>query len=100
MAGRSKFSREFREQAVELVRSSGKTILEVARDLGISDTALGNWVRADRAEQGEADAAGQVPLDADERSELARLRRENATLRQEREILKKAAAFFAQESTR
>jgi transposase len=100
MAGRSKFSREFREQAVELVRSSGKTILEVARDLGISDTALGNWVRADRAGRGEADAVGQGSLTGDERSELARLRREDATLRQEREILKKAAAFFAQESTR
>jgi transposase len=100
MAGRSKFSREFREQAVELVRSSGKTVLEVAGDLGISDTALGNWVRADRARRGEADAAGQRPLSGDERAELARLRRENATLRTEREILKKAAAFFAQESTR
>src|SRR4051794_34942190 len=100
MARPSRFPPEFRQQAVELVRSSGTTILEVARDLGINDTTLGNWVRADRAERGEAGAGGQVPLDADERSELARLRRENATLRQEREILKKAAAFFAQESTR
>lgn len=96
----SKYPVEFREQAVELVRSSGKTIAEVARDLGINDTTLGNWVKVERAERGEPDAHGQLALTRDERAELARLRRENATLRQEREILKKAAAFFVKESTR
>ena len=81
MGRASKFSPKFREQAVELVKASDKTIAEVARDLGINDTTLGNWVRADQAE-------------------LTRLRRENATLKMEREILKKAAAFFATESTK
>ena len=80
----SRYSPECREQAVELVRGAGKTIAEVARDLSINDTTLGNWVEADNAE----------------RAELTRLRRENAKLKVEREILKKAAAFFVTESTR
>ena len=96
----SKYPVEFREQAVELVKVSGKTVAEVARDLKINDTTLGNWVKADRAEQGVPDASGLLPLTAAERAELARLRRENATLKSEREILKKAAAFFAKESTK
>src|SRR4051812_46803549 len=96
----SKYTAEFRRQAVELVDSSDKTIAAVARDLGINDTTLGAWVKADRAERGEPDASGNVPLTADERAELSRLRRENAVLKQEREILKKAAAFFVKESTR
>jgi transposase len=96
----SKFSPEFREQAVELVRASGKTIAQVARDLQISDTTLGNWVHADRAERGEPDSSGALPLTAEERAELARLRRVSAKLKVEREILKKAAAFFVTESTR
>jgi transposase len=96
----SKYTEEFRQQAVELVEASEKTVAEVARDLGINDTTLGSWVKAARAERGEPDASGRVPLTADERAELTRLRRENATLRQEREILKKAAAFFVKESTR
>ncbi|MDX6229430.1 MAG: transposase [Frankiales bacterium] len=95
----SKYPAEFREQAVELVRS-GRTIAEVARDLGVSDTALGYWMKADRAERGVPEANGQLALTSDERAEMARLRRENATLREEREILKKAAAFFVKESTR
>ena len=85
----SKYSPEFREQAVELVRATGKTIAEVARDLQINDTTLGNWVKADRAERGEPDSSGLLPLTAEERAELTRLRRENAKLKTEREILKK-----------
>src|SRR5215213_7378258 len=96
----SKYPEEFRQQAVELVATSGKTVAEVARDLGMNDTTLGNWVKAARAERGEPDASGTVPLNAEERAELARLRREVTVLRQEREILKKAAAFFVKESTR
>jgi transposase len=96
----SKYSREFREQAVELVKASDKTVAEVARDLQINDTTLGNWVKADRAERGVPDESGLLPLTASERAELTRLRRENNTLKTEREILKKAAAFFAKESTR
>ena len=100
MARPSKYPAEFREQAVELVRASDKTIAEIARELQINDTTLGNWVRADQAERGIPDASGLVPLTASERAELTKLRRENAKLRVEREILKKAAAFFVTESTR
>ena len=100
MARPSKFSPEFREQAVELVRATGKTVAEIARDLQINDTTLGNWCRADRTERGEPDTSGLLPLTAAERAELTRLRRENARLKTEREILKKAAACFVTESTR
>ena len=96
----SKYSLEFREQAVELVRATGKTVAEVARDLSINDTTLGNWVKADNAERGVPDSSGLLPLTAAERAELTKLRRENAKLKVEREILKKAAAFFVTESTR
>ncbi len=93
MARPSKYPPEFREQAVELVRASDKTVAAVARDLGVNDTTLGNWVKADQAERGVPDATGLLPLTAAERAELTKLRRENAKLRVEREILKKAAAF-------
>ena len=100
MARPSKYSPEFREQAVELVKASDKTVAEIARDLGINDTTLGNWVKADRAEHGVPDATGLLPLTAAERAEPTRLRREVSKLKMDREILKKAAAFFATESTR
>jgi transposase len=87
----------FRAEAIELARTSGKTIPELAKDLGVSGQTLGNWVH-----QADVDAGGGRPgeLTTAEREELGRLRRENQTLRQEREILKKAAAFFAKETTR
>jgi len=94
----SKYPAEFREQAVELVKASRtKTVAQVARDLGINDTTPGNWVKAERTERGVPDETGLLPLTAAERAELTRLRRENSTLKTEREILKKAAAFFAKE---
>lgn len=93
----SKYSLEFRQQAVELVRSSKRPIAEVARDLRISDGTLGNWISADRTARGEGPPE---ELSEPERTELARLRRQNATLRMEREILKMAAAFFVTESQR
>jgi transposase len=80
---------------VELVKASGKTVAEVARDLSFNDTTLGNWIKADRAERGVPDQSGLLPLTASERAELSRLRRENATLKSEREILTRAAAFNA-----
>jgi transposase len=100
MGRQSKYSPEFREQAVELVRATGKTIAQVARELGINDTTLGNWIKADDAERGVPDKSGLLPLTAAERAELTQLRRDNAKLKVEREILKKAAAFFVTESTR
>jgi transposase len=84
----SKYSPEFREQAVELVRATGKSVAQVARDLSINDATLGNWVKADNAERGVPDSSGLLPLTAAERAELTKLRRENLKLRVEREILK------------
>ena len=93
----SKFPEEFRESAVAMVRETGKPIAQVARDLGVSETALGSWVHAGRLRRGEQP---DELVNETERTELVRLRRENAQLRMEKEILKKAAAFFVTESTR
>lgn len=92
---RREFSEEFKARTVELILSSGKSIGEVCRELDLTETAVRRWVKQARVD------AGQAPgLTSDERAELARLRRENKVLREEREILKKAAAFFATETTR
>lgn len=96
----SKYSAEFREQAVELVRASDRPMTQIARELSVNHTTLSNWVKADNAERGVPDRTGLLPLTAAERAELTALRRENAKLKVEREILKKAAAFFVTESTR
>ena len=77
---RRKFGQDFREGAVRLVRETGKPIAQVARDLGINEGTLGNWVNAGKRRRGEGDGA----LSEDERAELARLRRENAELAMER----------------
>jgi transposase len=85
---------EFRREAIELVRTSGKSRRAIAVDLGISTETLRQWVK-----QAELDAGlRQDGLSTDERAELRRLQRENRILREEREILKKAAAFFARET--
>ena len=93
---RRKFTPEFKADTVRLVRESTKSVAEIARDLDLTESALRGWVaQADvDAGQGAEDA-----LTTTERQELARLRRENKQLQMEREILKKAAAFFAKEST-
>ena len=92
---RRAFTTEFKAEAVRLVRDSGKPVPTVARELDLTETALRSWVR-----QAEVDAGRGAPgaLTSEEREELGRLRRETRTLRMEREILKKAAAFFAKES--
>jgi transposase len=92
---RREFSEEFKARTVELIESSGKSIAEVCRELDLTETAVRRWVKQARIDQGAAPG-----LTSDERAELARLRRENKVLREEREILKKAAAFFATETTR
>lgn len=94
----SKYPEEFRREAVELVRSSGRSMADVARSLGISDATLGNWMSAHR--EARARAADPRALDDSEREKLKRLRKENADLRMDREILRKAAAYFARETTR
>ena len=94
MGRRSNYPEEFRREAVRLVLTTDKSAAQVARDLGVSDKTLGNWVRA------EQDQAKPGALSEDERLELKRLRKENSELKIEREILRKAAAYFAKETTR
>jgi len=90
---RRKFSDEFKRDAVEIVRSSKKPIAEVARELGIYDSTLGNWVKQEEINRGEREG-----LTSDKRQELVELRRENARLRMERELLRRATAFWVRES--
>ena len=92
---RRKFTEEFKSEAVRIVRDSGKSVCSIARELDLTETALRRWVQ-----QAEVDAGGgsSGALTTSEREELAQLRRENKRLRLEREILKKATAFFAKES--
>lgn len=93
-----KYPPEFRAEAVGLVKSSDRSVIEVARSLGISDSTLSNWVRADHDARTRAeDPEG---LSGSEREELRRLRKENTDLRVDREILRKAAAYFARETMR
>jgi transposase len=87
---------EFRREAVELVRSSGRPIPQIADELGVSPQSLRNWVRQGQLDGGER----RDGLTSDEREGLRRLRRENKRLEQEREILQAAAAFFARETER
>ena len=90
---RRKFDQDFKEGAVRLVRETGKPIAQVAKDLGINEGTLGNWVNADKRRRGDGNGA----LSEDERAELARLRKENAELAIVREILRAATSFFARE---
>jgi transposase len=83
---------QFKREAVELVRVSGRPVGQIAEELGVSDQTLRNWVHADAGGQGKGS------LSPDEKEELKLLRKENKRLRMEREILKKAATFFAQEN--
>jgi transposase len=90
---RPPYPEEFRREAIELVRLSEKPLVQIAKDLGVSDMTLRSWVK-----QADIDAGQRAGLSSDEREELRQLRREVRTLRMEREILKKAAAFFAKET--
>ena len=91
MAGRSRYSSEFKQEAVRLVTEQGMTPTRVARDLGVDPDTIRRWC------QELASAAAATPsASANERAELARLRRENAQLRMERDILKKAVGIFSQ----
>jgi transposase len=91
---RRSFTDEFKQGAVRLVLDEGKTVAQVARDLDLTASALMKWVVQARADRTQ----GRTGLTTEERAELARLRKEVRELRMERDILKKAAAFFAKES--
>ena len=89
---RRKFTDEFKSETVRLIRESGRTVGSVARELDLTETAVREWVK-----RAEASGSGDR-LSVDERAELRRLRKENQELRMEKEILRKATAFFAKES--
>src|SRR5690349_21851977 len=91
---RRAFTDEFKAGAVRLVVDEGKSIAQVARDLDLTASALGIWVARARADRGVGKPGA---LTTAEREELTRLRKEARELRMERDILKKAAAFFAKE---
>lgn len=91
---RRSFTDEFKEGAVRLVIDEGKTVSQVARDLDLTQSALGGWVKQARADR----SRGKTGLTTVEREELARLRKENRVLKTERDLLKKWAAFFAKET--
>ncbi len=91
---RRKFTPEYKDEAVKLVIDSGKPAAKIAKDLGINEGTLGNWVAAyRRAHEGD-----EAPLTMSERARLRELEKENRELRMEREFLSKAAAFFAQKN--
>jgi transposase len=91
---RRQFTEEFRAGAVRLVLDESRSVAQVARDLDVHESSLAEWVRRARADRTQ----GKTGLTTEERTELARLRKENRELRVERDILKKAAAFFAKEN--
>jgi transposase len=92
---RKKYDREFRDGAVRIVEETGKPIAQVARDLGVNEGTLGNWVNRAR----EA-AEGTNGLSKDDREELKRLRDENAELRMERDVLKRSVVVWVKEATK
>ncbi len=92
---RRQFADAFKSEAVRLTRESGRPVAQVARELGVSDNVLYRW----RSEQQQGESQGRTRQTVRaEQEELTRLKRENETLRKERDFLKRAAAFFARES--
>jgi len=91
---RRQFTAEFKRDAVELVRTTGRPIAEIARELGIYDSTLGNWVKQDRINRGEQDG-----LTSDQQARLRQLEAENTKLRMERDLLKRTVAFWVKETS-
>ena len=90
---RRKFTDEFKRDAVALVIDEDRTVVDVAGSLGVGEGTLGNWVRQARIDRGE-----RAGVSTSKREELVKLRRENAQLRMERDLLKRATAFWVKES--
>ena len=90
---RRSFTKEFKAEVVELVRQPGNSAASVARDLDLTETAVRAWVK-----QADIDAGSREGLTSAQLAELAQLRKENRVLREERDILKRATAFFARET--
>ena len=93
---RRSFTPEYKAEAISLVRGAEKSIGAISRDLSLTESAVRRWVSQSEVDAGRGDVKN---LTTAEREELGQLRRENRQLRMEREILKKATAFFAKEST-
>ena len=91
---RRKFDQDFKEGAVRLVRETGKPVAQVAKDLGINEGTPGNWVNADKRRRSDGNGA----LTEDERAELTRLRKENAELAMERDVLKRSVALWVKDA--
>ena len=91
--GRRSFPDEFKTDAVAMVLDDGRRIVDVADAIGVGEGTLGNWVRLERIERGE-----RAGLTRDDRAELVELRKENGRLRMERDLLKRATAFWVKES--
>ncbi len=92
---RRKYDPEFREGAVRIVCETGKPIARVAADLGLNPGTLGNWVKKERIERGEAEG-----LTVSERARLTQLEKENVELRMERDVLKRSVVLWVKEATR
>ncbi len=90
---RRSFTDEFKRDAVALVIDEGRRVIDVARSLGVGEGTLGNWVRQARVDRGE-----RAGVSTEDRTEVVRLRRENTQLRMERDLLKRATAFWVKES--
>ena len=96
MTQQRRFTKEFREEAIRLAQTSGRTQREIAGDLGVGLSTLVRWIGRSR----DGGAIDPAAAESEVAAELKRLRRENEILRQERDILKKATAFFAREGSR
>ena len=92
---RKKFDQEFRAGAVRIVAETGKPIAQIARDLGVNEGTLGNWVVKDKAAR-----EGTEDLSTEDIAELKRLRSENAELRMERDVLKRSVVLWVKEATK
>jgi transposase len=92
---RRKFTKEFKAETVALIRRSGKSIAEVCREMGLPESSVHRWLAQDDIDRGQRDG-----LTTAERDELAPLRRELRVVREERDVLAKAIAFFTKDATR